>query len=124
VALTGAIEYQITDLMLTANSIAIVGEFPLCGVHDEALAQALESESPAIGGALAGVMLRPHCRTSGQPCQQAAMPNGRSRMHGGRSTGRRRVTGTTSGAEAIAGRREIRELVRAMRALACATEEV
>jgi hypothetical protein len=28
-----------------------------------------------------------HCWTTGQPCQQAAMPNGRCRMHGGRSTG-------------------------------------
>jgi hypothetical protein len=69
-----------------------------------------------------------HCRTTGQPCQQAAMPNGRCRMHGGRSTGAPRGNRNSFqhgrySAEAIAGRRQIRELVRAMRALARATEE-
>jgi hypothetical protein len=64
-----------------------------------------------------------HCRTTGQPCQQAAMPNGRCRMHGGRSTGalkgnRNNFQHGRYSAEAIAGRRKIRELVRAMRALA------
>jgi hypothetical protein len=29
-----------------------------------------------------------HCRTTGQPCQNFQMPNGRCRMHGGKSTGR------------------------------------
>ena len=29
-----------------------------------------------------------HCRTTGQPCKNACMPNGRCRMHGGKSTGR------------------------------------
>lgn len=28
-----------------------------------------------------------HCRTTGLPCQAPAMPNGRCRMHGGRSPG-------------------------------------
>lgn len=28
------------------------------------------------------------CRTTGQPCKNACMPNGRCRMHGGKSTGR------------------------------------
>lgn len=30
-----------------------------------------------------------HCRTTGSPCQNAPMSNGRCRMHGGKSTGRR-----------------------------------
>jgi hypothetical protein len=29
-----------------------------------------------------------HARTTGQPCKNASMPNGRCRMHGGESTGR------------------------------------
>ncbi len=29
-----------------------------------------------------------HCRTTGLPCKNAAMVNGRCRMHGGKSTGR------------------------------------
>ena len=29
-----------------------------------------------------------HARTTGQPCNNASMPNGRCRMHGGKSTGR------------------------------------
>jgi len=29
-----------------------------------------------------------HCRTTGQPCKNHPMPNGRCRMHGGKSTGR------------------------------------
>lgn len=29
-----------------------------------------------------------HCRTTGQPCKNACMPNGRCRMHGGKSSGR------------------------------------
>ena len=29
-----------------------------------------------------------HARTTGQPCKNAAMPNGRCKMHGGKSTGR------------------------------------
>jgi hypothetical protein len=51
------------------------------------------------------------------------MPNGRCRMHGGRSTGapkgnRNNFRHGRYSAEAIAGCRKIRELVRAMRALA------
>lgn len=34
-----------------------------------------------------------HCRTTGQPCQNYQMPNGRCRMHGGKSTGRPVTTG-------------------------------
>lgn len=29
-----------------------------------------------------------HCRTTGEPCKNFVMPNGRCRMHGGASTGR------------------------------------
>lgn len=29
-----------------------------------------------------------HCRTTGEPCKAYPMPNGRCRMHGGKSTGR------------------------------------
>lgn len=28
-----------------------------------------------------------HCRTTGLPCRNSPMPNGRCRMHGGKSTG-------------------------------------
>lgn len=28
-----------------------------------------------------------HCRTTGSPCKNLKMPNGRCRMHGGKSTG-------------------------------------
>jgi hypothetical protein len=34
-----------------------------------------------------------HCRTTGQPCMNFQMPNGRCRMHGGGSTGRPVTTG-------------------------------
>jgi hypothetical protein len=34
-----------------------------------------------------------HCRTTGQPCQNYQMPNGRCRMHGGKSTGRPTISG-------------------------------
>ena len=33
------------------------------------------------------------CKRTGQPCQGAAMPNGRCRMHGGTSTGARTPEG-------------------------------
>jgi hypothetical protein len=64
-----------------------------------------------------------HCRTTGQPCRQLAMANGRYRMHGGRLKGgpkgnKHALKHGRYTAEAMAGRREIRELIRAMRALA------
>jgi hypothetical protein len=70
--------------------------------------------------------LSPRCgaRTrSGSRCQSPAMPNGRCRMHGGPSPGapkgnKNNFQHGRYSAEAIAGRRKIRELVRAMRALA------
>jgi len=52
------------------------------------------------------------------------MPNGRCRMRGGLSPGAPRVTSNKHGrytAEAIASRREVAALIRAMRGLARAT---
>ena len=56
------------------------------------------------------------------------MANGRCRMHGGLSTGapkgnRNAFKHGRYTAEAIASRREVAALIRAMRVLACATEE-
>jgi uncharacterized protein YjcR len=70
--------------------------------------------------------LSPRCgaRTrSGSRCQSPAMPNGRCRMHGGLSPGapkgnRNAFKHGRYTAEAIARRREIAELVSAMKALA------
>jgi hypothetical protein len=75
--------------------------------------------------------LSPRCgaRTRrGSPCQQAAMANGRCRMHGGTNPGAPRGNRNAFKhgrytAEAIASRREVAALIRAMRALACGTEE-
>jgi hypothetical protein len=59
----------------------------------------------------------------GSQCQSPAMPNGRCRMHGGKSPGapKRNKNALKHGrytAEAIANRREIGTLLRAMKALA------
>jgi hypothetical protein len=70
--------------------------------------------------------LSPRCgaRTrSGSPCQSPAMPNGRCRMHGGKSPGapnsnRNAFKHGLYTAEAIARRREISTLIRVMNALA------
>ena len=64
----------------------------------------------------------------GTPCRTAAMPNGRCRMHGGKSTGPRtpegiqriRASRTKHGrysAAAIAHRRKARSVIRAIRVL-------
>jgi len=37
-----------------------------------------------------------HARTTGEPCKNASMANGRCRMHGGRSTGRPIIHGLKS----------------------------
>lgn len=37
-----------------------------------------------------------HCRTTGNPCLNFQMPNGRCRMHGGKSSGRPQTSGTYS----------------------------
>jgi hypothetical protein len=68
----------------------------------------------------------PRCRARtrrGSPCQSPAMPNGRCRMHGGLSPGapkgnKHAYKHGRYTAEAIARRREIRELLRAMKGLA------
>ena len=65
---------------------------------------------------------------AGTPCRAAAMPNGRCRMHGGKSTGPRtpegiqriRASRTKHGrysAAAIARRRKARSIIRAIRVL-------
>lgn len=60
---------------------------------------------------------------AGTPCQSPAMPNGRCRMHGGKSPGAR--VGNSNAlkhglytAEAIAERRELAALIRSMKDLA------
>ncbi len=58
-----------------------------------------------------------------KPAKKAVMTNGRCRMHGGTNLGapkgnRNNFQHGRYSAEAIAGRHKIRELVRAMRALA------
>jgi hypothetical protein len=68
-----------------------------------------------------------HNRSGGGFCCQPAMPNGRCRLHGGKSTGPRSPEGlersrrsswkhARRSAKAIAERRELRALVRALRA--------
>ncbi len=46
-----------------------------------------------------------HCRTTGNPCLNFPMPNGRCRMHGGKSTGRPQTSGAYT-AKAILDRQE------------------
>jgi hypothetical protein len=59
-----------------------------------------------------------HCRTTGEPCKNHQMPNGRCRMHGGKSTGRPVTSGLFSKKvledrqRTVAFNREIRELLR------------
>jgi uncharacterized protein YjcR len=65
---------------------------------------------------------------SGKQCQSPAMPNGRCRLHGGQSTGapkgnKNALKHGRYSAEAIARRREISGLLRAMKALATAADE-
>lgn len=56
-----------------------------------------------------------HARTTGQPCRGPAMPNRRCRMHGGKA-GRKPTHGRYT-RDAIEGRREVRAILRALRAL-------
>jgi hypothetical protein len=58
-----------------------------------------------------------HARTTGQPCRNGAMKNGRCRMHGGKSTGPRPKHGRYTRA-AIEERRKVRALVRGLRGIA------
>lgn len=57
-----------------------------------------------------------HCRTTCQPCKNFSMPNGRCRMHGGKSSGRPAKHGFYS-IEAVAERRQLKALAAVLRAL-------
>jgi len=57
-----------------------------------------------------------HCRTTGEPCKNWAMLNGRCRMHGGKSTGRPILHGRNT-KEAKRQRAEVRVILRALRVL-------
>ncbi len=57
-----------------------------------------------------------HCRTTGQPCQNFQMPNGRCRMHGGKSTGRPVTSGIFTN-EARSRRSRLVELNRQIKRL-------
>lgn len=63
---------------------------------------------------------------AGTPCRSAAMPNGRCRLHGGKSTGPKTEAGKAAirasrtkhgrySQASIAERREVRSLIRALR---------
>jgi hypothetical protein len=52
-----------------------------------------------------------HCRTTGNPCLNFPMPNGRCRMHGGKSPGRPQKNGTYT-AQAIFERQEMNSLLK------------
>ena len=62
-----------------------------------------------------------HCCTTGKPCRSPSMPNGRCRMHGGKSPGAPK--GIANGkfkhgmftAQAIEDRRASRELIKVIR---------
>lgn len=61
-----------------------------------------------------------HCRTTGWPCRNPAMANGRCRMHGGKSTGRPLVNGRytkaalAQRAQWLAAERELRATLDAL----------
>jgi hypothetical protein len=57
-----------------------------------------------------------HCRTTGEPCKNWAMANGRCRMHGGKSTGRPIIFGKNTKA-AKRQRAEVRAILKALRKL-------
>lgn len=50
-----------------------------------------------------------HCKTTGAGCKSAAMPNGRCRMHGGKSTGRPITHGQRTNS-ATANRQEVEKI--------------
>lgn len=74
---------------------------------------------PAMSEARAALAIHPICgafaRTTGRPCRAPAMANGRCRMHGGKA-GRKPTHGRYTKA-AIQSRREVRAILRAVRAL-------
>jgi hypothetical protein len=55
-----------------------------------------------------------HCRSTGKPCQNYKMPNGRCRMHGGKSTGRPITSGNYT-KEAKEEMKQIRQLGKILR---------
>lgn len=57
-----------------------------------------------------------HCRTTGNPCLNFPMPNGRCRMHGGKSTGRPQTSGAYT-AQVLLEQRELRLLLKEVEAL-------
>lgn len=77
--------------------------------------------------ALAALALHPrcgaHCRTTGQPCRNPEMANGRCRMHGGKSTGaprgekHYRYRNGSRTIDAGQHRREVRAHIRLLREL-------
>ena len=52
-----------------------------------------------------------HCRTTGQPCLNFPMANGRCRMHGGKSSGRPITHGHYTQA-AVSERKSLRALIK------------
>ncbi len=52
-----------------------------------------------------------YCRTTSNPCLNFPMPNGRCRMHGGKSTGRPQTSGAYT-AQAIVERQEMNSLLK------------
>lgn len=64
-----------------------------------------------------------HCRTTGNPCLNAPMANGRCRMHGGKSTGRPHKSGYYSQA-AVLQRRQLHHLMKTLDGLVQALDEV
>ena len=77
----------------------------------------IKNQPNSMQKALEALKLAPKCgahaRTTGNPCKNASMPNGRCRMHGGRSTGRP-VTHGQRTKKAKTERQEIRKILRAL----------
>ena len=57
-----------------------------------------------------------HCRTTGEPCKNHKMENGRCRMHGGKSPGRPVINGRYT-REAVGEMAKMRKLNRDIREL-------
>ena len=57
-----------------------------------------------------------HCRTTGEPCKNYKMANGRCRMHGGKSSGRPVIHGNFS-KETLGERSKVVKLNREIRSL-------
>ena len=76
-------------------------------------------QATKMGNAMQSAHAAPRCgayaRTTGKPCAAPAMANKRCRMHGGKA-GRKPTHGRYTNA-AIQQRREVRELLRELRAM-------